>query len=61
MGDVVLIKSENKKWHLCSHGNKNIIQASKNLKDITKVMDDLNRIAKVEHGFTHDRFYLLEE
>ena len=61
MNNVVSIKADEKVYFLCSNGNKNIIQASKNKRELTKVMEDLNRIAKQYHGFIEDRFYLLEQ
>ena len=45
MNNVVSIKPDDKVYYLCSEGNRNIIQASKNKKDITKAMDDLNKLA----------------
>ena len=61
MNNVVSIKADEKVYFLCSNGNKNIIQASKNKRELTKVMEDLNKIAKQYHGFIEDRFYLLEQ
>ena len=61
MNNVVSIKADEKVYFLCSNGNKNIIQASKNKRELTKVMEDLNKIAKQYHGFIEDRIYLLEQ
>ena len=61
MNNVVSIKADEKVYFLCSNGNKNIIQASKNKRELTKVMEDHNKIAKQYHGFIEDRFYLLEQ
>ena len=61
MNNVVSIKADEKVYFLCSNGNKNIIQASKNKRELTKVMEDLNKIAKQYHWFIEDRFYLLEQ
>ena len=52
---------EVKIYSLCSEGNRNIIQASKNKKDITKAMDDLNKLATKYDGFNRTKFYLLEQ
>ena len=61
MNNVVSIKTDDKEYYLCSEGNRNIIQASKNKKDITKAMDDLNKLATKYDGFNRTKFYLLEQ
>lgn len=61
MNNVISINPDDKVYYLCSEGNRNIIQASKNKKDITKAMEDLNKLASKYDGFNRTKFYLLEQ
>ena len=61
MNNVVSIKPDDKVYYLCFEGNRNIIKASKNKKNITKAMDDLNKLATKYDGFNRTKFYLLEQ